>query len=207
MLAPQPHEGGSDDTVFIGPPPECEPADIDVRDPRSRHLFQFDASELVLDNLKSGTPVEAAAVSPSMSTALFAYSGIAVKMLVDERLDAQLLRMFMVEYQPGGVARPHDHPFEEAYLILEGEVEAVADGEWFALEPGDFLWTGVGCVHAFSNTSGATVRWLETQAPQPPARYSYRFARDWDYLREKLREESAGEETAESLVPASPGER
>jgi hypothetical protein len=30
------------------------------------------------------------------------------------------------------------------------------------------------------------VRWLETQAPQPPARHSYRFARDWDYLRQQL---------------------
>jgi hypothetical protein len=35
------------------------------------------------------------------------------------------------------------------------------------------------------------VRWLETQAPQPPARHSYRFVRDWDYLRERL---PAGEE-------------
>ena len=30
------------------------------------------------------------------------------------------------------------------------------------------------------------MRWLETQAPQPPARHSYRFARDWDYLRQRL---------------------
>jgi hypothetical protein len=25
---------------------------------------------------------------------------------------------------------------------------------------------------------------LETQAPQPPHRHSYRFARDWEYLTE-----------------------
>jgi hypothetical protein len=30
------------------------------------------------------------------------------------------------------------------------------------------------------------VRWLETQAPQPPGRHSYRFTRDWDYLRSRL---------------------
>jgi len=57
----------------------------------------------------------------------------------------------------------------------------------FTLAAGDCFWTGVGCVHAFSNTSAQTVRWLETQAPQPPERYSYRFARDWEYLRERLR--------------------
>jgi hypothetical protein len=32
------------------------------------------------------------------------------------------------------------------------------------------------------------VRWLETQAPQPPARHSYRFARDWNYLQQALTE-------------------
>jgi quercetin dioxygenase-like cupin family protein len=121
-----------------------------------------------------------------MATALLAYSGIAVKMLVDERLGAVLHTMFMVEYQPGGVAQPHDHPLEEAYYILEGEVEAMADDEHFVLRPGDVFWTGVGCVHAFWNKSDANVRWLETQAPQPPANHSYRFNRDWEHLADKL---------------------
>jgi hypothetical protein len=43
-------------------------------------------------------------------------------------------------------------------------------------------WAGVGCVHGFRNVGGGPLRWLETQAPQPPPRHSYRFARDWDYL-------------------------
>lgn len=197
MLAPQPRgEGKPDDTFFLGPPDDPAEADLDVRDPRSRNLFRFDPSEMVLDNLKAGLPVDAPTVSASMATALLAYSGIAVKMLVDQRLDAQLFTMFMVEYQPGGVAQPHDHPFEEAYVVLEGEVEAVADGKRYLLRPGDVLWTGVGCIHAFYNTSDATVRWLETQAPQPPARHSYRFDRDWDYLRDKLRAEQSAQVTS-----------
>jgi quercetin dioxygenase-like cupin family protein len=94
--------------------------------------------------------------------------------------------MFMVEYQPGGVAQPHDHPLEETYYILEGEVEAMADDEHFVLGPGDVFWTGVGCIHAFWNKSDGRVRWLETQSPQPPTNHSYRFNRDWDYLAERL---------------------
>ena len=121
-----------------------------------------------------------------MSTALLAYSGIAVKMLVDQRLDAQLSTMFMVEYQPGGAAHPHDHPIEESYYLLDGEIEAVADGKTYVLGRGDLFWTGVGCVHAFYNRTNRTVRWLETQSPQPPARHSYRFSRDWEYLKRKL---------------------
>jgi quercetin dioxygenase-like cupin family protein len=109
-----------------------------------------------------------------------------VKMLVDSRLGAVLHSMFMVEYQPGGVAQPHDHPLEETYYILEGEVDAMADEERFTLRAGDVFWTGVGCIHAFWNTSQGKVRWLETQAPQLPSNYSYRFNRDWDYLEERL---------------------
>jgi quercetin dioxygenase-like cupin family protein len=148
-------------------------------------------SDIELDKLKRGAGVDAPTVSASMSTALLAYSGIALKMLVDQRLDAQLHTMFMVEYQPGGVAQPHDHPMEESYTILEGEVEAVADGQRYTLCVGDVFWTGVGCTHAFYNTSGRTVRWLETQSPQLPARHGYRFDRDWDYLKAKLAAEVA----------------
>jgi len=121
-----------------------------------------------------------------MATALLAYSGIALKMLVDTRLGAVLHQMFMVEYEPGGAAQLHDHPLEESYTIVSGEVEAEADGERFTLHAGDVFWTGVGCVHGFWNTSGARVRFLETQSPQLPANHSYRFNRDWDYLAERL---------------------
>ena len=94
--------------------------------------------------------------------------------------------MFVVEYQPGGAALPHDHPLEETYCILEGEVVAMADDDEFTLGPGDVFWTGVGCRHAFYNRSDGRVRWLETQSPQLPANHSYRFDRDWDYLAQQL---------------------
>jgi mannose-6-phosphate isomerase-like protein (cupin superfamily) len=118
-----------------------------------------------------------------MRTALLVYSGITVKMMVDSDLGAQLSTMFMVRYEPDGVAGPHDHPFEETYLILEGATDATFDGRRYRLGPGDIAWAGVGCVHSFANAGSGPVRWLETQAPQPPPRHSYRFARDWDYLR------------------------
>ena len=110
-------------------------------------------------------------------------------MLVDQRVDAQLHTMFMVAYQPGAVAHPHDHPFEESYYMLEGEVDVVADGDRYPLRPGDAFWTAAGCVHAFYEVKGAPVRWLETSAPGPPARHSYRFERDWDYLAAQVRSE------------------
>jgi quercetin dioxygenase-like cupin family protein len=183
MTSPRPR--GPDqppDTFFLGPAPDTEPVPLDVRDPRNRYFFLLTAADMDLDRLRRGASVSEPTVSASMATAALAYSGITVKMLVDKRLEAQLQTMFMVGYQPGAVAHPHDHPFEESYYMLEGEVEAVADGERFTLRPGDVFWTGVGCIHAFYETKGNTVLWLETSAPGPPDRHSYRFERDWDYL-------------------------
>jgi quercetin dioxygenase-like cupin family protein len=204
VSAPQPRaEGaGTKDTFFVGTAPAAGDAvPLDVRDPRTRNLFRLDDGQMELDRLKVGATVDEPTVSASMATALLAYSGIAVKMLVDQRLDAQLHTMFMVEYEPGGVAHPHDHPLEETYVILEGEVEAEADAERYVLRAGDAFWTGVGCVHAFYNRTEGRVRWLETQAPQPPARHSYRFERDWEYLKSRI---EATSETPSGRVASSP---
>jgi quercetin dioxygenase-like cupin family protein len=185
MAAPRPRPDGSD-TFFLGPPPDAAPEALDIRDPRNRNLFLLTDGDMDLDRLKQGLALGAPTVSASMATAVLAYSGIAVKMLVDQRLDAQLHTMFMVAYQPHALVHPHDHPFEESYYILDGEVDVVADADRYTLRPGDAFWTATGCIHAFYETRGAPVRWLETSAPGPPPRHSYRHERDWDYLRERL---------------------
>ncbi|WFE27844.1 cupin domain-containing protein [Solwaraspora sp. WMMD791] len=160
---------------------------VDLRDPRNRHFFRFDSDSMDLRRLARGSDPNAPEVSASMATALLAYSGIGIRMLADQRVGAQLHTMFMVEYQPTAVAHPHDHPFEEAYVFTEGRTEAVvAGGVELSLEPGDVLWTGSGCDHAFYNRTDGRTRWIETQSPQPPAQHSYRFNRDWEYLDQKL---------------------
>jgi quercetin dioxygenase-like cupin family protein len=192
MASPRPRgEGQPPDTFFLGPAPDAEAAPLDLRDPRNRNLFLLGPGDMDLDRLKHGARVDEPTVSASMATAALAYSGITVKMLVDKRLDAQLQTMFMVGYQPGAVAHPHDHPFEESYVMLEGEVDVVADDVRYTLRPGDVFWTGVGCIHAFYETKGNTVLWLETSAPGPPDRHSYRFERDWEYLADRVADESA----------------
>jgi quercetin dioxygenase-like cupin family protein len=188
MASPRPRPPGTQpsDTFFIGPAPEEAPLPLDLRDPRNRNLFLLGEDDMNLDRLREGATVAAPTVSASMSTAALVYSGITVKMLVDKRLDAQLHTMFMVGYRPGGIAHPHDHPFEESYYMLDGEIDVVADGERHALRPGDVFWTGVGCIHAFYETKGGTALWLETSAPGPPDRHAYRFDRDWDVLAQQF---------------------
>jgi quercetin dioxygenase-like cupin family protein len=182
MKAPLPRQRFGFDTMFPEAMVVRDPKSIDVRDPRTRAYGHISAASMdpalqTQDRL---------AVSASMRTALLLYSGITVKMMIDSDLGADLSTMFMVQYQQGGFAGAHDHPLEEAYLILEGSVEATFDDDRYELGPGDVAWAGVGCVHAFRNVGSGVVRWLETQAPQPPPRYSYRFARDWSYLETAL---------------------
>jgi quercetin dioxygenase-like cupin family protein len=181
MLAPQPR--GEGDTYFASMPVSPgRPEPVDPRDPRTRSFGHISAANMEPERQTQDMLL----VSASMRTALLVYSGITVKMMVDTDLGAQLSTMFMVQYVPGGLAGAHDHPFEESYLIVEGQVDARFDDHHYRLGPGDVAFAGVGCVHEFSNPTDGIVRWLETQAPQPPARHSYRFARDWTYLRKTL---------------------
>jgi len=182
-------DGRREDTFFTGVPlSEREPIVPDMRDPRNRNAARFDADSMDLNKLAGGSKVDAPTVSPSMATALLAYSGIGVKMLIDQQQGAQLHTMFVVDYQPTAIAHPHDHPFEEAYVFVEGEVHALVDGDLMVYRAGDVLWAGVGADHGFENRGSGLVRWIEVQAPQPPSRHSYRFSREWEHLAAKLKQ-------------------
>lgn len=188
LITPPARDRHGNDTFQVAELAESEPVAVDTRDPRTRSFGNVTTEQMIPGRQSQ----EMLAVSASMRTALLVYSGISLKMMVDSDLGATLSTMFMVQYESDGKAGSHDHPLEEAYLILDGQVLATFDGNEVLLGPGDFAWAGVGCVHSFAAT-GSEVRWLETQAPQMPARHAYRFARDWEYLEEKL---AAGSESA-----------
>ena len=188
MIAPQPRARLGEDLHVVPPLAATEPEPVNPRDPRNRRHGHIADENMEVDKQSQ----EYLAVSASMRTALLVYSGITVKMMVDSELGADHTTMFMVKYDPDGVAGPHDHPYEETYLFLEGRAEGTFDGQSYELGPGDVAFAGVGCVHSFRNLGRGRLQWLETQAPQPPKRNSYRYRRDWEYLAAKLAE---GEES------------
>jgi len=108
--------------------------------------------------------------------------GFSIKYFVDREIGAVHLNMFTVAFADGGLCNHHDHPFEEAYLVLEGDVDIVFDGCAYRLDQRDFAWTAVGSRHAFFPAAGRPVRWLEIQAPQPPTQEGMRWHSHWEQL-------------------------
>jgi quercetin dioxygenase-like cupin family protein len=176
MAAPQPKPPGAERDTFF-PKDRTIPSDappLDLADRKGNLLGHFDATQI--------PPVsERTNVGPGLE-------GVFLKWMIDEEFGARHHRMLFIEYQPGVGIGLHDHSFEEAYFILSGEVEATLDGRTYSLKPGDFVWTGVGCVHAFRNVSSAPVRWLETFSPQPPKEDVFRFMAAWETRARELEE-------------------
>jgi quercetin dioxygenase-like cupin family protein len=173
-------DAGRSDTFPIDPvdwsPQSAGP--IDPSRPTSRWLGHYEGTPPQAEALRLADPARGRR-PVGADTALLAYSGISVKMLVDRVFGAELLTVFTVDYEPGGSAQIHDHPFEESYFFLDGEIEGEIEGTVYQLRAGDVVWAGVGALHGFFNDGDGRVRWIETQAPQPPARHSYRWADQW----------------------------
>jgi quercetin dioxygenase-like cupin family protein len=168
MAAPQPRRiQDGRDTFFVDGAPPAHATRPTLPDAAMPLLGHFDESQLP----RPGGPSQMEGFNP--------ITGVAIKMFVDRSLGAVHQSLFLIQYMPGAKIDPHDHTFEESYLIVQGVVEATADGKTYRLGPGDVIWTGVGCIHAFANTGTEPVRWIETQAPLPPAKEIFRFERDW----------------------------
>jgi mannose-6-phosphate isomerase-like protein (cupin superfamily) len=165
MQAPQPRPADyGRDTFFLRGDSAAGAAAADG----DRLIGHFDESQLP----HPGAPSQMEGFNPT--------TGVAIKMFVDRSFGAIHQSLFLIQYLPGAKIDFHDHTFEESYFIVSGRVRAVADGKIYDLGPRDVIWTSVGCIHSFANVGTEPVRWIETQAPLPPAKEVFRFERDWE---------------------------
>lgn len=172
MQSPQPRQlDYGTDTFFVGLLPESAPSS-------DKMVGYFDESQLP----RPGGPSQMEGFNPT--------TGVAIKMFVDRSFGAIHQSLFLIQYLPGASIDLHDHTFEESYFIVSGRVHAIADGKEYDLGPGDVIWTSVGCIHSFANLGSEPVRWIETQAPLPPAKEIFRFERDWKHLAQREDEQS-----------------
>ena len=60
---------------------------------------------------------------------------------------------FIVKFSPGKGPKKHRHPYEETFIILEGEIEAIVDGETKSLRESSIVIIPAGTWHEFTNRS------------------------------------------------------
>jgi quercetin dioxygenase-like cupin family protein len=185
----RPADAAVPDTIFAAVPPDvaalrAASVPITKPDPTRHHVGHYVGTPPQAEALAVADPGRGRA-PVGMDAALLAYSGISVRMLIDRTLGADHLTMFTVDYEVGGAAQAHDHPFEETYFFLAGVIQGELDGRSHTFRPGDVVFAGVGSVHGFWNDGPDRVRWIETQAPQPPPRNAYRWQPTWAAVAEQ----------------------
>lgn len=60
---------------------------------------------------------------------------------------------FVVGSAPGKGAPKHRHPYEETFVILDGDIEVTIDGETTLVGPGNIAVIPANTWHAFKNRS------------------------------------------------------
>ena len=108
---------------------------------------------------------------------------VAIWMLVDELIGALHHTMFIVQFVPGATTHPtgdHFHPFEEAFYFLQGSAVAYLDGSEVEVNAGDLVFAGTNALHGFGMTGDEPTRWIEVQAPRPPASGAFTFPSQWE---------------------------
>src|SRR5579863_3807628 len=114
MQAPQPRPiDYGNDTFFAGGevPSQAAPPP-----PDTKLIGHFDENQLP----KPGGQSQMEGLTP--------LSGVAIKMFVDRSFGAIHQSLFLIQYMNGAKIDPHDHTFEEAYLIVGGRVRATTEG-------------------------------------------------------------------------------
>lgn len=62
---------------------------------------------------------------------------------------------------------PHYHANEsEFFLVIEGRLDFMTDGQWRSCGPGEFLEISPGTVHTFANNSDHDVVWVTGWRPK-----------------------------------------
>ena len=91
--------------------------------------------------------------------------GMPLRFLCDSRETGGAWSLFEEEVPLGMGPPPHRHDWDEAYYIIEGEVDFHIDGQLVKSRSGDFNYFPRNTVHAFRGASATPARLLIFAAP------------------------------------------
>jgi mannose-6-phosphate isomerase-like protein (cupin superfamily) len=81
--------------------------------------------------------------------------------LEDRRYQDTEVSFIWVEMKPGGCVRLHKHPYEEIFIIQEGEAEYLVGSEIIAAHTDQIIIVPDDTAHKFSNTGEQTLRQVD----------------------------------------------
>jgi hypothetical protein len=88
-----------------------------------------------------------------------------LRFLCDSRETDGAWSLFEEEIPLGMGPPPHRHNWDEAYYVLDGEVDFEIDGKPLAIRAGDFARLPANTIHGFKGASAAGARVLIFAAP------------------------------------------
>jgi mannose-6-phosphate isomerase-like protein (cupin superfamily) len=80
--------------------------------------------------------------------------------------------MIFVDAPPGGGPSLHKHPYEEVFIVQEGEATFIAGDEERRARAGDIVIVPADTPHAFTNTGDGPLRQIDIHV-------SPRFSTEW----------------------------
>ena len=96
----------------------------------------------------------------------FLIFGDPVDVLVDSAMSHGASSSVVQTVSPGGGPPPHSHANEdETFIVLDGEFEVLAEGQWHAVKKGECAFGPRGGVHTFRNSGTSNGRLLIVAAP------------------------------------------
>jgi quercetin dioxygenase-like cupin family protein len=102
--------------------------------------------------------------------------GAAVRFLCGADQTERAWSLMEVELPLRAGPPPHDHPWDEAYYVVAGEVRFQLDGREQLFTAGDFIYAPGGTVHGFQGASEQPARVIIFDAPA----HAESFFRDVD---------------------------
>jgi mannose-6-phosphate isomerase-like protein (cupin superfamily) len=80
--------------------------------------------------------------------------------------------LIFIDLEPGGGPRLHRHPYEEIFIVLEGQATYTVGSETFEARAGQVLLVQPGVPHKFVNSGGSRLRQIDIHAND-------RFVTEW----------------------------
>jgi len=65
---------------------------------------------------------------------------------------------FLVDFSPGVGPKKHRHPYEETFIVLEGEIEAIVEGKTYLVKEGNIMVVPAGKWHEFTNKTDKKIK-------------------------------------------------